>query len=165
MGNIHEANKHLTYEERTFIENGLNQGRNYTEIAKDINKDRRTIAREIEKHKFKKKPGKFNGKTDFCERRYECNKFDCNEKDKCYKEEVCEYLLKPPYVCNGCENRVKTALSEIAGIESVDANHNTGMVTVKSENDLDVAQIKERITDLGFEIIEEQEYEKYNTCD
>ena len=59
-------------------------------------------------------------------------------------------------VCNGCENRVKTALSEIAGIESVDANHNTGLVTVKSENYLDVAQIKERITDLGFEIIEEQ---------
>ena len=58
-------------------------------------------------------------------------------------------------VCGGCENRVKTALSEINGIESVDANHNTGMVTVKSENDLDVAQIKERITDLGFEIIEE----------
>ena len=59
-------------------------------------------------------------------------------------------------VCGGCENRVKTALSEIDGIESVDADHNTGMVTVKSENDLDVAQIKERITDLGFEIIEEQ---------
>ena len=59
-------------------------------------------------------------------------------------------------VCEGCENRVKVALSEISGVESVDANHNTGMVTVKSENDLDVAQIKERITDLGFEIIEEQ---------
>ena len=59
-------------------------------------------------------------------------------------------------VCGGCENRVKIALSEISGVESVDANHNTGMVTVKSENDLDVAQIKERITDLGFEIIEEE---------
>ena len=68
MENIHEANKHLTYEERTFIEIGLNQGRNYTEIAKDINKDRRTIAREIEKHKFKRKPGSFNGKKNFCER-------------------------------------------------------------------------------------------------
>ena len=30
-------------------------------------------------------------------------------------------------VCGGCENRVKTALSEISGVESVDANHNTGM--------------------------------------
>ena len=90
MENIHEANKHLTYEERTFIEIGLNQGRNYTEIAKDINKDRRTIAREIEKHKFKRKPGSFNGKKNFCERRFECNKFDCNETDKCYREEACE---------------------------------------------------------------------------
>ena len=58
-------------------------------------------------------------------------------------------------VCEGCENRVKIALSEINDIESVDADHNTGMVTIKTENDLDVAKIKERITDLGFEIIEE----------
>ena len=34
MENKHEANKHLTYEERSYIEIGLNQGRNYTEIAK-----------------------------------------------------------------------------------------------------------------------------------
>ena len=65
MENNHVANKHLTYEERNFIEIGLNQGRNYTAIAKDINKDRRTIAREIEKHKFKKKPSSFNGKKSF----------------------------------------------------------------------------------------------------
>lgn len=57
-------------------------------------------------------------------------------------------------VCNGCENRVKTALSEIAGIESVDANHNTGIVTVKSKEDLDISQIKEKIIDIGYEIVE-----------
>lgn len=65
-------------------------------------------------------------------------------------------------VCGGCENRVKTALSEITGVESVDANHNTGMVIIKSEEELDVKQIKERILDLGYEIVEEQQYEKYN---
>ena len=58
-------------------------------------------------------------------------------------------------VCGGCENRVKTALLEINGVESVDANHNTGIVTIKAENDLEIAQIKERIIDLGYEIIEE----------
>ena len=105
MENNHEANKHLTYEERNFIEIGLNQGRNYTEIAKDIRKDRRTIAREIEKHKFKKKPSSFNGKKSFCERRFECGKFDCDEKEKCYREEVCERLMRTPYVCNGCEDK------------------------------------------------------------
>ena len=58
-------------------------------------------------------------------------------------------------VCGGCENRVKTALLEINSVESVDANHNTGIVTIKAENDLEIAQIKERIIDLGYEIIEE----------
>lgn len=58
-------------------------------------------------------------------------------------------------VCGGCENRVKTALSEISGVESVDANHNTGMVIIKSKEELDVEQIKERILDLGYEIVEE----------
>ncbi len=58
----HMANKHLTYEERGFIEIGLEKGRNFTEIAKDINKDRRTISREILKHRFKKMPQGFNRK-------------------------------------------------------------------------------------------------------
>ena len=59
-------------------------------------------------------------------------------------------------VCGGCENRVKIALSEISGVESVDADHNTGIVTIKSEKDLEIAQIKEKIIDLGYEIIEEE---------
>lgn len=58
-------------------------------------------------------------------------------------------------VCGGCENRVKTALSTIEDIESVEANHNTGIVTIKTEKDLDMVQIKERIVDLGFEIVKE----------
>ena len=41
-------------------------------------------------------------------------------------------------VCGGCENRVKIALSEISGVESVDADHNTGIVTIKSEKDLEI---------------------------
>lgn len=58
-------------------------------------------------------------------------------------------------VCGGCESRVKTALSEINGVESVDANHNTGIVTITSKEDIDVSKIKERIIDIGFEIVEE----------
>ena len=58
-------------------------------------------------------------------------------------------------VCGGCGNRVKTALSEINGVESVDANHNTGIVTITSKEDIDVSKIKEKIIDIGFEIVEE----------
>ena len=34
-------------------------------------------------------------------------------------------------VCEGCENRVKNALSTIDGVDNVEANHKTGIVTVK----------------------------------
>ena len=57
-------------------------------------------------------------------------------------------------VCGGCENRVKSALALIDGVESEDANHNTGIVTVKSKEDLDISQIKEKIIDIGYEIVE-----------
>lgn len=57
-------------------------------------------------------------------------------------------------VCGGCENRVKNAVSTIDGVENVVADHNTGIVTVTSKEDLDVNQIKEKIEDIGFEVKE-----------
>ena len=62
METEHIPNKHLTYEERNFIEIGLNNGRNFAEIAKDINKDRTTVMREVQKRKFRKNPSKFNNR-------------------------------------------------------------------------------------------------------
>lgn len=56
-------------------------------------------------------------------------------------------------MCNGCENRVKNALSELDGIESVEASHTEGTVKVISNEGTNMDIIKERIVDLGFEII------------
>ena len=107
MKEEHIPNKHLTYEERNFIEIGLNNGRNFTEIAKDIKKDRRTISREVQKHRFKRTPGRFNNSGNLCKNRYECKRFDCTKKEKCYEEEICYKLTGAPYVCNGCEQKNK----------------------------------------------------------
>jgi len=46
MEREHQPNKHLTYEEREYIEIGLSKGRTFTDISQNINKDRRTISRE-----------------------------------------------------------------------------------------------------------------------
>jgi len=100
-----EPNKHLTYDERSFIETGLNNGRNFTEIGKDLKKDRRTISREILKHRFRKNPSGFNNSKNLCKNRHECKKFDCTKKEECYEEEICYYLTGAPYVCNGCEQK------------------------------------------------------------
>ena len=58
-------------------------------------------------------------------------------------------------MCGGCENRVKNALSEIDGVKSVEAAHNTGIVVINSKKDLDISKIKEQIIDIGYEIVEE----------
>jgi len=56
-------------------------------------------------------------------------------------------------VCGGCENRVKNALATMDGIEKVEANYQTGMVTVIAKQEILEAVIEEKITDLGFEVI------------
>ena len=105
MENTHKPNKHLTYEERQYIEIGLNNGRNFSEISKDLSKDRTTIMREVVKHRFKKVPSKFNNRGSFCSHRHECQKYDCSEEEECYEEENCSLLSGTPYVCNGCEQK------------------------------------------------------------
>ena len=53
--------------------------------------------------------------------------------------------------CEGCENRIKNSLSTIEGVDEVIANHVDGTVLVKTNKEVDLEEIKERIEDLGFE--------------
>ena len=102
-----KSNKHLTYEERRYIEIGLNEGKNFAQIGKEIEKHRTTVMREIQEHKFLKENKGCRGTNNRCIHRQECHKFYCTKKEACYEEEKCELLEKPPYVCNGCEYRTK----------------------------------------------------------
>lgn len=58
-------------------------------------------------------------------------------------------------VCNGCENRVKNVLSNLDGIKEVIADHKQGLVTIKSNLEIDKNVIYEKIEDLGFEVQKE----------
>ena len=58
-------------------------------------------------------------------------------------------------VCNGCENRVQNALKTIDGIEEVVANHNDGIVTITSNEDVARNVMEEKIEDIGFEVVKE----------
>ena len=57
-------------------------------------------------------------------------------------------------VCEGCENRIQNALKKINGVENVEANHQTGIVTVTFKENLEENQIKEKIKELDFEVEE-----------
>ena len=58
--------------------------------------------------------------------------------------------------CTGCENRVENVLKNIENVESVNANYNTGIVEIGTNNikDLDINVIKETLEDLGYDILE-----------
>lgn len=58
-------------------------------------------------------------------------------------------------VCGGCENRVKNALEAVNGIESVEANHETGLVKVIAKEDIERKTMEDTINDIGFEVVEE----------
>ena len=73
-----KKNKHLSFEDRCVIEEFLNYGYNFTQIANRLSKYRTTIAREVKKHRFLR------------------SNSHCNNQPCCFEN-------KPPYVCNGCK--------------------------------------------------------------
>lgn len=59
-------------------------------------------------------------------------------------------------MCEGCENRVQKALSNISGIENVNANHKTKNVEITTNDTVNGKEIIETIEDLGYEILEKE---------
>lgn len=60
-------------------------------------------------------------------------------------------------VCEGCENRVKNALTTIEGIEKVEANHKIGEVIILAKEEISKSVMEEKIEDIGFEVVKEDE--------
>lgn len=58
--------------------------------------------------------------------------------------------------CTGCENRVENVLKNIENVESVNANYNTGIVEIGTNDikNLNIDVIKETVEDLGYDILE-----------
>ncbi len=56
--------------------------------------------------------------------------------------------------CGGCEKRIQNAVSDIDGVESVEAHFEAGTVKVVLNKDVDMKVIAETIEDIGFEVKE-----------
>jgi transposase, IS30 family len=124
--------KYLTYEERLAIEAGLKENLSFGTIAKKLEKDRTTIAKEIKKHSHEKKSGYSGWSYNACRHRANCKaknvcvdtdckrpsapfcKLCCYCNDHCpdFEEEICSGRFKPPYVCNGCGQLSKCTLKK-----------------------------------------------------
>lgn len=112
--------KHLTLQDRNYIEQALNQGMTFKEISKFLSKDPTTISKEIKKHRTRKEPSRFNGCGNICKNRYSCRRkhvcgrncnYLCFKCSRCnnycsdFQEDICLSLTQAPYVCNSCASK------------------------------------------------------------
>ena len=117
--------KHLTLEDRKYIEKSLNAGCSFKDIARYLCKDPTTISKEIRLHRLSDwyHKGCFNNAHNFCVHRYHCKKVNacgkiilcgvkcttcptCNQTCPDFFKERCNRLDKAPYVCNGCPKAI-----------------------------------------------------------
>lgn len=122
---------YATFEERLEIESGLRSGLSFGEIAKRIEKDRSTISREVRKFAVAERSGSAASVYNACRHRGGCVKTHictgecrkptakrcklcgfCNDACPDFEEQICIARSKPPYVCNGCEERSYCSLEK-----------------------------------------------------
>ena len=116
--------KHLSLEDRNLIAQRLNESCSFKAIATELGKNCTTVSREVRNHLTFKKVGAPGRSFNACKHRFSCKKAyictDCSHKKfsfyckNCklcnhvcsdFEPEVCQKLLSPPYVCNGCPKR------------------------------------------------------------
>jgi IS30 family transposase len=115
--------KHIDDSERLKIEHSLNERKSIKKIAFELGRGVSTISREIRNRAVssnKSAPYRIPNRCkhkDNCEKRYLClDKPNCiklcrqcklcNRLCKEYEEELCQKLFSPPYVCNGCSEKL-----------------------------------------------------------
>ena len=117
--------KHLSLEDRKYIERSLNSGCSFKDIARFLCKDPTTISKEVKLHHVSDwyHKGSFFNAHKFCIHRYNCRKTNacgkiilcnikctscptCNQTCPHFVKEQCNRLDKAPYVCNGCSKAI-----------------------------------------------------------
>ena len=102
-------NTHLTLEDRKKIQESLEKGLSRTEIAKNINKDISTVAKEIKNRRKLKPRNPFNNPIT-CTKFKECK--ICHGKCSEYEEIKCTRRDRKVGVCNLCPNISKCRLDK-----------------------------------------------------
>lgn len=120
----------MNQHDRLVIENGLNNQLSFKAIALKLDKDCTTISKEVRTNMVHRDLSGFGRVFNNCIHRTSCSKEEvcdicklpkpklcrackfCRDDCQDFIEEVCPSLSKPPYVCNGCEQKHKCTLSK-----------------------------------------------------
>lgn len=132
--------KHLSLDDRNLIAQRLNEGCSFKAIAKEPERNPTNISREVRNHLTFKKVGTPGRSFNACRHRFSCKKIHicsecshkrfssfckncklCNHICKDFEAEICQKLLVPPYVCNGCPKRNTSCTLEKRIYQPLDA--------------------------------------------
>lgn len=114
--------KHLTLEDRIYIEQSLDAGKSFRAISKYLCKAPSTISDEVFRNRTANtwNRGSFNNPHNFCVHRFRCRKTNackkiflcdincrscriCNKVCDDFEREQCPHISRAPFVCNGCD--------------------------------------------------------------
>lgn len=156
MSNLIPGNqKHLTMDDRVYIEKCLDKKMPFKEIAKYICKDPTTISKEIKKHRTLNKRNDFVNFNrcihrssctlrNVCKRPIPCTKF-CKSCNACtshcnkFKEEICLTVLRAPFVCNGCHKKAQCRLDKYF-YKAVTSNRQYKTILVESRSGINISE-------------------------
>lgn len=120
-------NKHLTLDERNFIEQELAKNTSFRNIAKYLSKDPTTISKEVRKHRIRKDGQAIHVNFNHCAKKYNCHRKNlcnprcskecrhcnnCNDVCSDFVDGTCFRLTHAPYVCNGCTEKFGCKLTK-----------------------------------------------------
>ena len=120
-------NKHLTLDERNFIEQELSKNTTFREIAKTLGRDPTTISKEVKKHRIRKEGQAIHVGFNHCARRYNCHRknlckdtcnkecrhcIHCNNMCSDFEDGICLRLKRAPFVCNSCSEKYGCKLTK-----------------------------------------------------
>lgn len=119
--------KHLTLDERNYIEQALSRNSSFKEIAIFLFKDPTTISKEVKKHRIRKEGQAIHVGFNHCARRYSCHRKNlcnqncskecrhcthCNKICSDFEDGICFRLTHAPFVCNGCSEKYSCKLTK-----------------------------------------------------
>ena len=160
MSNATPGNhKHLTLDNRIVIEKSLDRGATLKSIAKELEKDPTTIAKEIRKHRILRKHSTYGESHNKCANRRNCTRKQvcssktvycsslckkcryCNSRCPDFNEISyhCDRTDKAPYVCNACCKKAQCRLDKYF-YKAINANKEYRSILVSSREGINISK-------------------------
>jgi len=147
--------KHLTLDNRVYIEKSLDNNMPFSEISKYICKDPSTISKEVRKHRTLYPRNDFINFNhcehrrdcklrNVCNRTISCKKqcsscIECNKNCSRFVKEICKTISKAPYVCNGCSKKAHCRLDKYL-YRATTSNKEYKTILIESRNGINISE-------------------------